>query len=97
VVEYHSHNGFGVPVPGRRSTCNRITVPSTIGNSSSCPAQAPTRVSLVCNVDGQHDPALVAAGNGLAGQDGTESVDVQAAVVKAVIEAARAAAVFGGQ
>jgi len=39
VAEYHSHNGFGVPVPGSRSTCSRITVPSMIGSGSWCPAQ----------------------------------------------------------
>jgi hypothetical protein len=41
VAGCHSHNGFGVPVPGSRSTCNRITVPSMIGSGPSWPAQAP--------------------------------------------------------
>jgi hypothetical protein len=49
VAENHSHNGFGVPSPGNRSTCSRITVPSMIGRSPAWPAQVPRRVSVGCS------------------------------------------------
>ena len=49
VAECHSHSGFGVPVPGSRSTWSRITVPSMIGSGQSWSAQAPVWVSLGCN------------------------------------------------
>lgn len=49
VTEDHNQTGLGSRSPGKCSTCRRITVPSTRGNSPSWSSQGPRRVNRGCD------------------------------------------------